>query len=175
MLTPEEVRGILLPDEYIKAHGVSEYSLPEEYYYDEDGVYHYDRKFDKPMEEGGKPFNGVSFEMYEDSDQIGFYIEHKDGYYFGDYVRFYQNGALRRYTRKDAKEWYAYEWYENGVLKKMTEWDTKLRQGGPSRESEWFENGVLKKTTEWYRKGNQVLQHSKEYDENGKLIRKWSD
>ena len=203
MLKPEEVRGILLPDAYIKAHGVSEYSLPEEYYYDEDGVYHYDRKFDKPMEEGGKPFNGVSFETYEDSDQIGFYIEYKDGYHFGNHAGFYENGALSFYTRMDEKEYYTYEWYENGALKRLMEYCKVHGQYLRSRESEWYENGVRKKTTEWRyerektlchireyewyengvlkmftdwrRKDEQVLKHIKEYDENGKLIRKCSD
>ena len=73
MLKPEEVRSVLLPDAYIKEHGVSYYSLADEYYYDENGVYHYERMFDKPMDEGGKPFNSVAFETYDDSDQIVFF------------------------------------------------------------------------------------------------------
>ena len=148
MLKPEEVRSVLLPDAYIKEHGVSYYSLADEYYYDENGVYHYERMFDKPMEEGGKPFTGLAFEVYDDSQQIGFYIEMKDGYQFGDYVGFYENGALSFYTRMDEKEYYKYEWYENGALKMFTD---------------------------WRRKGEQVLKHIKEYDENGKLIRESRD
>lgn len=68
MLTPEEVRGILLPDEYVIEHGIFYESLADEYYYDEDGIYHYERMFDKPMDEGGKPFTGVAFAFFGDSD-----------------------------------------------------------------------------------------------------------
>jgi len=175
MLKPEEVRGVLLPDAYIKEHGVSYYSLADEYYYDENGFYHYERMFDKPMEEGGKPFTGVAFEVYEDSDQIGFYTELKDGYDFGDYVGFYENGALRFYTRMDEKEHYTYEWYENGILKKMVEFYRKRGQTHRSRESEWYEDGVLKKETEWHEKGGRFFSCSKEYDETGKLIRESRD
>lgn len=172
MLKPEEVRDVLLPDAYIKEHGVSYFSLADEYYYDENGVYHYERMFDKPMEDGGTPFSGVVFETFEDSDQIAYYTEYQDGYQFGNHAAFYENGALRCYIRMDEKEYYVYEWYENGVLEKMTEFHSYRGQTHRSRESEWYENGVLKKTTEWQRKGCQYLSRSKEYNETGRLIRK---
>ena len=149
MLKPEEVRGSLLPDAYIKEHGVFYFSLSDEYYFDGDGVYHYERMFDKPMDEGGKPFTGLAFEVMEDSDQIGFYIEMKDGYFFGDYVRYFENGALRGFTRKDEKEWYGYEWFENGVLKESIEF--KQIRGKKSRFS--------------------LERFSTEYDETGKPLR----
>ena len=178
MLKPEEVRGVLLPDAYIKEHGVSYYSLADEYYYDENGVYHYERMFDKPMDEGGKPFTGVVFETFENSDQIAFYTEYQDGYQFGNHAKFYENGALRCYCRIDEKEYYTYEWHENGVLKKifeMTEWYRKHKQNY-YRIREYDENGVLRKTKETrYRKHGQDSFCIREYDENGKLIHKSSD
>ena len=172
MLKPEEISGILLRDEYIKEHGVSYFSLSDEYYYDENGVYHYERMFDKPMDEGGKPFTGVAFETFEDSDQIAFYIEYQDGYQCGGYVRYYENGALRGYVRIDEKEYYVYEWYESGALQRMMECCKVRGQDRPSRETEWHENGVLKKTKEWRYKREQTMIRSREYDETGKLIRK---
>lgn len=171
MLKPEEVRGSLPSETEIKEHGVSYYALADEYYYDEDGVYHYERMFDKPMDEGGKPFNGVAFETYDDSDQIGFFIEYKDGYQFGNHAGFYENGALSFYTRMDEKEYYTYKWYENGVLKKMTERDIACgKTCGRSREYEWYETGVLQKKTERYQKrGQTCCCRSMEYDETGVL------
>ena len=178
MLKPEEVRGVLLPDAYIKEHGVSYYSLADEYYYDESGVYHYERMFDKPMEDGGTPFSGVVYETFEDSDQIAYYTEYQDGYQFGNHAKFYENGALRCYIRMDEKEYYVYEWYENGVLKKileMTEWYRKHKQNY-YRIREFDENGVLRKMKESrYRKHGQDSFCIREYDENGKLIHKSSD
>lgn len=126
MLTPEEIKGILLPDEYIKAHGVFYESLADEYYYDEKGFYHCERMFDKPMDEGGTPFTGLAFAFFDDTGQISYYMEMKDGYHFGDYVGYYfGSGALSFYHRFDEKEHYCYQWHENGVLKKKTVWNRK--------------------------------------------------
>ena len=81
MLTPEEVRALLLPvnAEYIKAHGVDFDHLYSEFYYDENDIYHYDRTFDFPMEHGGQPFTGLRYEFFSNSDQLANYTQMKEG------------------------------------------------------------------------------------------------
>ena len=144
MQTPEEVKEMLLPVnvEYIKQHGVDWECLSDEFYW-ENGFNHYDRKFDRPMAEGGKPFTGLRYEFW-DSDHLACYTQMKDGYPLGDDVGFYRSGALQSYTRIDDTEHYRYEWHENGVLKAVTQWN---------------------------RKDNQQYYRSREYDETGKLLR----
>ena len=127
MLTPEEVRGILLPvnTEYIKAHGVDFDDLYSEFYYDENDIYHYNRTFDFPMEHGGQPFTGLRYEFFSNSDQLANYTQMKEGYHFGDEVEFYLSGALESYERIDDTEHYCYVWYGNGALKTVTEWNRR--------------------------------------------------
>ena len=129
MLTPEEVRALLLPvnAEYIKAHGVDFDHLYSEFYYDENDIYHYDRTFDFPMEHGGQPFTGLRYEFFSNSDQLANYTQMKEGYHFGDEVEFYMSGALESYERIDDTEHYCYEWYESGALKTVTEWNRRDR------------------------------------------------
>ena len=145
MLTPEEVREILLPVDMDKLieNGVDADDLAEEFYTDANGVYHYQQVFDKPMEEGGTPFTGLSITFFDNFDQIDSYTEMKDGYPFGDEVGFHESGALASYERTDDKEHYAYTWFENGVLRTVYEWNR------PDK-------------TEYYR--------AKAYDKTGKLI-----
>ena len=130
MLTPEEVRALLLPlnTDYIKTHGVDEYQLTaEDYTYL--CVRHHRRLLTKPFREGGRPYTGLRYEEFYDSDQIERYTEIKEGYYFGDDVTFYDTGALQSYERKDDAEHYLYEWYEDGVLSAVTEWTRKDNPG----------------------------------------------
>ena len=61
---------------------------PEDaYYIDENGVYQYGQWFDKPMDDGGKPYNGVAY-LTEDGEYCG-YQEYKDGYATGVRVTFF--------------------------------------------------------------------------------------
>lgn len=139
MLKPEEIKDIILPNEYVLEHGVSEYSLASEFYYDENGMYHYDRAFDKPMDEGGKPYTGIAYR--DDGGARVHYLEYKDGYDDGEEVLFYDSGALKSYWSDD--EDYGYEWYENGILKKETYLLFTRRDTDERMTREYDESGKL--------------------------------
>ena len=136
MLQPDEVISELLTHEYVKEHGVPYESLSDECYW-ENGVNHYERMFDKPMNEGGKPFSGIAYETYG-------YTVYKDGYQCGDDVTFYPSGKLRRFSRLTENEYYIYCWHENGLLRYFKE---NHRKDAPNyyRIREYDENGILTK------------------------------
>lgn len=129
MLTPEEVRTLLLPlnTEYIKTHGTDRDWLVEDSYRYL-GVEHNRRLMNKPFRQGGRPYNGIAFDVVYDEyfgGQFWRYTEFKDGYYYGDDVIFYDSGALASYERKDDEEHYRYDWDEDGVLQAVTEWNRR--------------------------------------------------
>lgn len=138
----DEISKELLSSEYVLEHGIFYEELVDEYYYDDNGKYHYEQMFDKPKDEGGKPFSGLAYEM---RDGIFFgYIEYKDGYHYGDDVTYYLSGSLRRYSKYTDTENYIYQWYENGTL-------SYIKQN--------------------HRKDNPQYYRVKEFDENGKLLK----
>lgn len=142
MLKPEEVPQHLLSLQYILEHGVSGDELADESYTDENGFYHYERKFDKPLNEGGKPFSGLAYDFYYNSNMLSGYTEYRDGYTYGDDVWYYPSGALSRYSRYCENEHYIYLWHENGILKEV------------------IQN---------HRNDNPQYRRFKKYDDNGKL------
>lgn len=72
------------------------------------------------MNEGGKPVNGLVYELYPDGELLGytFYI---NGYQNGDDVTFYKTGAPSRYSRYTDSENFIYELYEDGNIKMFKE------------------------------------------------------
>lgn len=136
MVNYDEIMTGLLSLEYVKENGVPYESLYDDYYW-EDGVYHYERMFDKPRDEGGKPFSGIAYE------QLG-YIVYKDGYQCGEDVEFYPSGSLRRYSKQTETEHYIYNWHENGVISYFKE---NHRKDVPHyyRIKKYDENGSLSK------------------------------
>ncbi len=144
MLTPEEVRELLLPVDldYLIEHGIDSDSdaLEDGFYTDKNGIYHYQRVMDK---ETFTPFNGLLIHFSEDDpDRIEGYAEMKEGYPLDD-VDFYVSGALYRYEHHDESEHYFYIWYESGALKLVTV---------------------------WHRRDKREYSRSREYDETGRLI-----
>ncbi len=143
MLTPEEVRALLLPlnTEYIKTHGVDEYRLfVEDYTYL--CVRHHGRLMTGHFREGGRPYTGLRYAWDYDADRLVRYTEIKDGYYFGDDAKFYDTGALASYERKDDEEHYRYDWDEDGALQAVTEW---IRKDHPEyyRKRKYDADGML--------------------------------
>ena len=145
MLTPEEVRGILLPvdTDYLIEHGIDSDSdaLEEGFYTDNNGMYHYQRVMDA---ETFTPFNGLLIHFSEDDpDRIEGYAQMKDGYPLDD-IEFYKSGALYSYKRHDDKEHYYYSWHENGTLSQFAV---------------------------WHRRDEREYVRGRYYDETGRLIR----
>ena len=88
MLTPEEVRALLLPPntDYIIKHGTEAYQLVEDSYTTYRGVRYHRRLMTGLYSKGGRPYTGIRYVYY--FDRVLCYTEFKDGYYFGDDVAF---------------------------------------------------------------------------------------
>lgn len=144
MLKPDEVSHSLLSKEYVMEHGVLDTTLSDEYYTDENGQSHYERWFDKPRYEGGKPFTGIAYGFAINGEYAG-YTEYKDGYQYGVDVSLYAGTGLPSvfsYWKDD--EHYVYCWHQNGTLGRVYE---------------------------HHRKDARHYDRSKEYDETGRMIR----
>jgi antitoxin component YwqK of YwqJK toxin-antitoxin module len=114
MKLPAEINQEILSEEYVLKHGVLIDDLYDEYYYDENGMYHYEQMFDKPRKQGGKPFTGIVCDI-RDAGYVG-YWEYKDGYEYGNSVGYYPSGAVAWFCRRTETEYYFYKWHENGVM-----------------------------------------------------------
>ena len=136
----------VLSSEYVKEHG----TLYDDYvFYSENEEC--EALFDKKPELGGKPFTGLLYEL--DMDGIlRWYQYYKDGFGDGEYVAFYDNGAVASYTVMEGFSSYgkAYKWHRNGRLKYFCEKDDNHRYIRTIRFDEngnityWQENGIIK-------------------------------
>ncbi len=142
MINYDDILAGLLSSEYVLKKGIPYDLLTDEYYW-ENGVNHYERMFDKPRDNGGKPFSGIAYELYPEGNIRG-YTEYNEGYQYGDDVTFYPSGRLQRYSRYTNTENYIYEWYENGTVS-------------------FIKQNNRKDVPHYYR--------NKEYDENGSIIK----
>lgn len=122
----------VLDKEYVLAHGVDFEELS--------GEYCSDRILDKPEDEGGKPFTGLAYELYN-NNELAYYCFYKDGFDHGDFVEFYENGNIEsvqymEYGRISGKE---ETWFESGKLKSVGEY----AYGICLSLKEWSEEGFL--------------------------------
>jgi len=100
-----------------------------------------DRILDKPEDEGGKPFTGLTYELYN-SVQLAHYCFYKDGFSHGEYVKFYKSNNMKskqymEYGRITGKE---EMWFESGNLKSVAIYDL----------------GICLNLKEWDDKGNLI-------------------
>lgn len=109
--------------EYVKEHG----TLYDEYiFYSEDEEC--EPLYDKLPALGGKPFTGLLYEL----DMKGnprYYKYYKEGFGDGEYVSFYNTGAIASYCIMKGSAFVGklYEWHRNGKLKSFKEVDDKRR------------------------------------------------
>lgn len=109
--------------EYVKEHG----TLYDEYiFYSEDEEC--EPLYDKSPALGGKPFTGLLYEL----DMKGnprYYKYYKEGFGDGEYVSFYNTGAIASYCIMKGSAFVGklYEWLRNGKLKSFKEVDDKRR------------------------------------------------
>ena len=99
-----------------------------------------DRMLDKDESEGGKPVEGLVYELDEDGHLI-YYSYYKHGFEDGECVSFYTNGnvesiAIMKRGRIDGK---CLEYFENGNLKS----ETFSEYGIVLTKREWTINGDL--------------------------------
>lgn len=106
--------------EYVKEHG----TLYDEYiFYSEDEEC--ETLYDKSPALGGKPFTGLLYEL----DMEGNPRYYKEGFGDGEYVSFYNTGAIASYCIMKGSAFVGklYEWHRNGKLKSFKEVDDKRR------------------------------------------------
>ncbi len=132
--------------EYVKEHGTLYdgcvfYSENEEW----------EALFDKRPELGGKPFTGLLYEL--DMDGIlRWYQYYKDGFGDGEYVAFYDNGAVATYCIMKGFSFFGklHKWHRDGRLKSFHEKDDNHRYIRTIEFDEngnitlWIENGITK-------------------------------
>lgn len=106
------------------------------------GEYCSDRILDKPEDEGGKPFTGLVYELYN-TGELANYCIYKEGFLHGEYVKFYKNSTVK-----------SVQYMKYGVIS--------------GREEIWFDNGQVKSVAE-YEYG--VCLNMKEWDEKGTLVK----
>ena len=84
--------------------------------------------YDKAPALEGKPFTGLLYELNMEGN-LRYYQYYKDGFGDGEYVTFYDNGAVASYCimKGFAFAGKLYEWHRNGKLKSFIEVDEKRR------------------------------------------------
>ncbi|MGG1592471.1 toxin-antitoxin system YwqK family antitoxin [Terribacillus saccharophilus] len=101
-----------------------------------------DEVLDKPEEEGGKPFTGLVYELYNNGN-LNYYANYVNGFIEGELIEFYKSGKLKAiktliHGQSNGQE---RRWHENG--KKSFEGDYKL--GIALHFTEWDEAGEIVK------------------------------
>ncbi|MBN1056053.1 hypothetical protein DVW05_11940 [Clostridium botulinum] len=96
--------------------------------------------FDKPMEDGGKPIDGIIYEKNEDG-HVGYYKNYKNGIPNGESVEFYASGRLRSkcIMNRGTIDGEKIAWYENGKIKSKK----NCKYGLVIECYEWDEEGNL--------------------------------
>lgn len=74
--------------------------------------------YDKSPALGGKPFTGLLYEL-DIEGNLRYYQYYKDGFGNGEYVTFYDNGAVASHCIMKDFSFVGklYKWYRNGRLK----------------------------------------------------------
>lgn len=96
------------------------------FFYSED--YECEALCDKAPELGGKPFTGLLYEL-DMNGVLRYYQYYKDGFGDGEYVTFYDSGAVASYCIMKGFAFVGkiYEWHRNGKLKSFKEVDENRR------------------------------------------------
>lgn len=122
----------ILDKEYVLTHGVNFEELA--------GGYCSDRILDKEEEDGGKPFTGLTYELYR-NNKLAYYSFYKDGFPNGDFIQFYENGNIKKvqYMKYGRVAGIEETWFESGRLKSVGE----SAYGVRLNFKEWNEEGGL--------------------------------
>ena len=125
----------ILTKEYVIMHGINYEHLVHEC--------NSDRLLDKEMDEGGKLFNGLAYELNSEGILV-YYGYYKDGFEEGENVYIYPNGIIESYaTMKRGRVFgESREYYENGNIKSIT----------------YSEYGVILNQTVWDEYGNLIYE-----------------
>lgn len=119
-----------------------------------------DEVLDNPEDEGGKPFNGLAYELYENGE-LAYYSYYNEGFLEGDFVRFHNNGKVKSidYMIKGQTRGLRRMWYESGEKKYEGE----------------YKFGVCLRYTEWDKEGEIIKQKFSPTEEELALIDRFSN
>lgn len=95
---------------------------------------------DKPVEEDGKPFTGLVYELYNNGG-LNYYVNYVNGFIEGELIEFYKSGKLKAIKTLIHGQSNGLErrWHENG--KQSFEGDYKI--GIALHFTEWNEVGEI--------------------------------
>ncbi len=122
----------ILTKEYVLNNGID---------FDDDDIleqeYLSDRILDNSEEGQGKPFTGLTYEVYPNGNLI-YYCYYKNGFMDGDFIKFYNDGKIKSMQCMQRGRTYGIRkiWYNSGTLKSegryeygvcltLKEWDEK--------------------------------------------------
>lgn len=114
--------------------------------------------YDKEIEDGGKPINGILYELYPNGT-LRNYAYYKDGMPNGERVNFYENGKIEDFGSliKGTIEGEYTVWYENGVIQKK----------------EFYKYGIALWSKEMDMEGNIIKEKTELSDSEKKLLEKY--
>lgn len=121
-----------------------------------------DEILDNAEDEGGLPFSGLTYELY-DNGQLIYYCSYKDGFPYGEEIWFYKNGNIKtrkykKYGRIFGKE---ETWFEDGKLKSLSEYEF----GVCLSYKEWDKDGkLINEKIEPTENEKKLLLHEKEWN-----------
>ncbi|ANU44988.1 hypothetical protein ADH76_01175 [Enterocloster clostridioformis] len=117
-----------------------------------------DRILDNYEENGGKPFTGITYELY-DNGRISYYCYYVNGFSEGDFVKFYKDGTIRSISKmKRGKCTEKTEWYQDGKIK----------------EKGIYNCGICLSNEKWDEQGNLVYEKVSPTESEMLLIKKLS-
>ncbi|MCY7870495.1 toxin-antitoxin system YwqK family antitoxin [Bacillus spizizenii] len=99
-----------------------------------------DEILDNPEDEGGKPFTGLAFELFENGNLM-YFCFYKDGLAHGLNREFYKSGKIKceEYFKYGLVNGKSVCWHENGNIKSTSEVELSVKLN----YKEWDENGKL--------------------------------
>lgn len=99
-----------------------------------------DEILDNPEGNGGKPFTGLAYELYNNGN-LAYYCQYKNGYAEGTNVKFYKSGMVKstEYMIKGQTRGIRKVWHENGKLK----YEGEFKYGVCLKYTEWDDQGKL--------------------------------
>jgi antitoxin component YwqK of YwqJK toxin-antitoxin module len=116
--------------------------------------------YNRPMEEGGEPINGLVYEKYSNG-HINYYCYHENGISNGEFVDFYESTKIKKHRimRKGQIWGESIEWFENGSVRCI----------------EHCKYGIVISYEKWDENGNLVDKKTEPNDSEKRLLAKYED
>lgn len=117
-----------------------------------------DRILDDYEENGGRPFTGLTYELF-DNGRISYYCYYVNGFPEGDLVKLYANGTICSISKmKRGQSAEKAEWYQDGKIK----------------EEGMYNCGICISSKKWDEQGNLTYEKISPTDSEILLIKKLS-